>query len=78
MSHVEYMILHRRMYAIADKDSFYICLSHHNPFPEGEDFRVSIEVTRSAFNLFTNYEMDFNLLLSLFGALCIKYASIPF
>lgn len=72
MSHIEYMQLHRRMYAVIHGIDCRICL-----YTSEAKSDVYIDVTKPAFDSFLNYEMDFSVMLSIFGALCIKYGSFP-
>lgn len=72
MSHVEYMHVHRRMYAIVHDGSFRVFL---RTSPVQND--VYVEVTESAFNSYLNYEIDFSVMLSIFACLCMKYGSCP-
>lgn len=73
MNCIPYMILHRRMYAVAAGDDYLICLS----FSDASDNPISISVTKETFNEFLSYEIDFKLMLDLFSSLLIKFASIP-
>lgn len=74
MSHIEYMQLHRRMFAVIHEDTCRICL-----YTSGSDVKsdIYVDVTNVAFNEFLNYELDFATMLNIFASLCIKYGSFP-
>lgn len=72
MSHIEYMQLHRRMFAIVHDDDCRICL-----YTSGSKSDVYIDVTKAAFNSFLSYEMDFAIMLNIFSALCMKLGTFP-
>lgn len=73
MNSFEYMVLHRRMYAIVKNDSWFIGLYYDG----SSDQPVTIPVTRVAFDSFLSYEMDFRVMLSVFSSLMIKFAELP-
>lgn len=73
MSHTEYMVLHRRMYALIKDGRCYIYL--YTDYDINHD--IFVDVTRDCFDEFLNYELDFNTMLSIFAALCIKVGTLP-
>lgn len=72
MSHAEYMMLHRRMFALIHQDTCRICLRSSMTSSD-----IYVDVTRPAFDSFLNYEMEFGTMLNIFSALCIKLGSFP-
>lgn len=72
MTKIEYMQLHRRMFAIVHSDSYRICL-----YTSDVKSDIYVDVTNSAFDSFLNYEMEFSTMLNIFASLCIKYGSFP-
>lgn len=74
MECIPYMILHRRMYAVVDNGNCYICLT----YLDDSTNRVSLPVTREAFNEYLSYEIDFKIMLDIFAALCMKFSYVPF
>lgn len=73
MSRTEYMILHRRMYALIKKGRCYIYLCTDADI----DHSIFVDVTRDCFDDFLNYELDFRTMLNIFSALCIKAGTLP-
>lgn len=72
MSHIEYMQLHRRMFAIVHLNTYRICLNTANNHND-----IYVDVTESAFNSFLKYEMDYGVMLNIFASLCVKLGSFP-
>lgn len=72
MSHIEYMQLHRRMFALSHNDVRRIYL-----YTSDTKTDIYVDVTNDAFNSFLDYEMDFPTMLNVFASLCIKYGSFP-
>lgn len=73
MSKIEYMMLHRRLAAYTFKGEPVIALRQTYSSEV-----VFIPVTKSTFDSFERYELDFGSMLNLFSALCIKYGNVPF
>lgn len=73
MSCVEYLQLHRRMYAIVSNDCCRICLYTSDDV----ESNIYVDVTNEAFDSFLSYEMDFSMMLNIFASLCIKLGSLP-
>lgn len=82
MNNVCYMKVHRRMYLTWDSKKDIPARLHldYDLSHLDKDVNVSFEITKEAAYDFLHYEMSFDLLLSLFSGLCIKYGSfqIPF
>lgn len=67
---LNYLAVHRRMYAETLSDSFQICLkcsNHEN---------VSISVTSDVFVKFLKFELHFDDLLLIYTCLCVKLGSL--
>ncbi len=70
MNDHNYMIVHKRMYALSSSDSFFICLINDN------DIEVSVEVSDHVFKSFVNYELSFGVMFMVYTSLCVKYGQI--
>ena len=68
----EYIKVHKRMYVVSSESSHFICLHYDS------SFKVCMSITELAFKDFVSYEMDFDCLLNLFAALCVKAGGVPF
>lgn len=70
MNNKDYMLLHKRMYALTSSGSYKLCLVN------SKDIEVSIEVCEDIFRSFTNYEVSFGIMLMLYTSLCVKFGQI--